>query len=149
MESHSVKPKHASFRRHRRQVASQIVLPMVVTGLIFIGTIILIWWGTFRANGDVSRWAAISTIWLTLPILFAALVLLVVLVGLVYLVGLVAGYIPRYTYPVQNFVLEVAAVSRRIDQFGHNPWMLARELGGLMGKGAARAFETLRDRIGR
>ena len=98
------KPVHESYKRHRRQLISQIILPMVIAGLLFIALIVLINVATFRQNGDVARWAAISTIWIVIPIIIASLIFLAVLVGLVYLMKRLLNITPTYTGLAQDFV---------------------------------------------
>jgi heme/copper-type cytochrome/quinol oxidase subunit 2 len=98
------KPVHKSYRRHRKQLASQIILPMVIAGLLFIALIVLINVATFRENGDVARWAAVSTIWIVIPIIIASLIFLAVLVGLVYLLKRLLNITPAYTALAQDFV---------------------------------------------
>ena len=82
MDSKPRRPQHPSYRLHRKQAAWQIILPIVLAGLILIGATSLILVGTFRDNGDVGRWAAISTIWLTIPVMIGGLVVLALFVGL-------------------------------------------------------------------
>ena len=65
----------------------QIILPMVLTVILFIALIVLINIATFRDNGDVERWAAVSTIWIVIPIIIGLLIFLALLVGLVYLLA--------------------------------------------------------------
>lgn len=98
------KPVHASYKRHRRQLTSQILLPMVIAGLLFVALIVLINVATFQQSGDVARWAAISTIWIVIPIMIASLIFLAVLVGLVYLLKRLLNITPTYTLWAQNFV---------------------------------------------
>jgi heme/copper-type cytochrome/quinol oxidase subunit 2 len=98
------KPVHASYQRHRRQLISQILLPMVVAALLFVAMIVLINVATFRSNGDVARWAAISTIWIVIPIMILSLIFLAVLVGLVYLMKRLLNITPVYTGMAQDFV---------------------------------------------
>ena len=98
------KPVHESYKRHRRQLISQIILPMVIAGLLFVALIVLINVATFRQNGDVARWAAISTIWIVVPIMVASLIFLAVLVGLVYLMKRLLNITPTYTGLAQDFV---------------------------------------------
>jgi hypothetical protein len=98
------KPVHESYKRHRRQLISQILLPMVIAGLLFVALIVLINFATFRENGDVARWAAISTIWIVIPIMVASLIFLLVLGGLVYLMKRLLNITPTYTRLAQNFV---------------------------------------------
>jgi hypothetical protein len=98
------KPVHESYKRHRRQLIGQILLPMVIAGLLFVALIVLINFATFRENGDVARWAAISTIWIVIPIMVASLIFLLVLGGLVYLMKRLLNITPTYTRLAQNFV---------------------------------------------
>jgi len=98
------KPVHASYQRHRRQLISQILLPMVVAALLFVAMIVLINVATFRSNGDVARWAAISTLWIVIPIMIGSLVFLAILVGLVYLMKRLLNITPVYTGMAQDLV---------------------------------------------
>src|SRR5690349_7555409 len=98
------KPTHESYKRHRKQLISQILLPMVVVALLFVAMIVLINVATFRDNGDVARWAALSTIWIVIPIMIASLIFLAVLVGLVYLMKRLVNITPTYTGMAQEFV---------------------------------------------
>jgi hypothetical protein len=77
---------------------------MVIAGLLFVALIVLINFATFRENGDVARWAAISTIWIVIPIMVASLIFLLVLGGLVYLMKRLLNITPTYTRLAQNFV---------------------------------------------
>ena len=61
---------------------------------------------TFKQGGDVGRWAAISTIWIVIPILLAGLVTLVVLIGLVYLMARALQGLPYYTGIAQDYVFK-------------------------------------------
>jgi len=98
------KPVHESYQRHRRQLISQILLPMVIAALLFVAMIVLINVATFRSNGDVARWAAISTLWIVIPIMIGSLIFLAVLVGLVYLMKRLLNITPVYTGMAQDLV---------------------------------------------
>ena len=87
----SAPPEHYSYQLHRKQRATQIILPVVFGALLMIGMIALISLSTFKSNGDVGRWAAISTIWIVIPILLAGLLLLAILIGLIYLMARALG----------------------------------------------------------
>ncbi len=102
------KPVHESYRRHRKQLTSQIILPMVLTALLFIALVVLINIATFRNNGDVARWAAISTMWIVIPFFVVGFVFLALLVGLIYLLARLLGIAPIYTNKAQNFVHKLA-----------------------------------------
>ena len=104
MKAISPKPVHESYKRHRRQLMSQIILPMVLSGLVFIALIVLISLATFGGNGDVARWAAISTMWLASHVFVLEFVFLALLVGIIYLLGRLLGITPTYTGKAQNLV---------------------------------------------
>ena len=97
-------PVHESYKRHRKQLTGQIILPVIVAAFLCIASIVLINIATFRDNGDVARWAAISTIWIVIPIIVTSLIFLAVLVGLIYLLGKLLNITPTYTGKAQDFV---------------------------------------------
>ena len=98
------KPEHLSYKKHRRQMVNQIVLPVVLSALLMIALIILIIFSTFREGGDVGRWAAISEIWLVIPVMLAGLIVLALLIGMIYLMVRALQLIPHYTGIAQDYV---------------------------------------------
>ena len=106
-------PVHESYKRHRKQRTTQILLPIVLAALLFIAAIVLVNLATFRGNGDVGRWAAISTMWIAIPVCIMGFVFLALLGGLVYLMGRLLGVAPRYTGKAQDFVHKLAIRIRR------------------------------------
>jgi len=97
-------PVHESYKRHRKQMMLQIILPMVLTVILFIALIVLINVATFRDGGDVGRWAAISTIWIVIPIMLGLLIFTALLGGLVYLMYRLLNVTPTYTSLAQDYV---------------------------------------------
>ena len=95
---------HESYKRHRKQVMWQIILPMVLTSLLLITLIVLISIATFRDGGDVGRWAAISTIWIVIPIMIGLVIVVAILGGLVYLMQKLLHITPTYTSLAQDYV---------------------------------------------
>lgn len=106
-------PVYESYKKYRKQRTTQILLPIVLAALLFIAAIVLVNLATFRGNGDVGRWAAISTMWIAIPVCIMGLVFLALLGGLVYLMGRLLGIAPRYTGKAQNFVHKLAIRIRR------------------------------------
>jgi len=96
--------EHYSYLQHRKQRMTRIILPVVISTLVFIGFIVLVSVATFNQGGDVGRWAAISTIWIVIPIMVAGLVLLALLIGLIYLMARALGALPFYTGVAQDYV---------------------------------------------
>ena len=95
---------HESYKRHRRELMWQIILPITLTSLLFVAVIVLINIATFNNGGDVDRWAAISTIWIVAPIMIGLLILIALLGGLVYLMKRLLNITPTYTGLAQYYV---------------------------------------------
>jgi hypothetical protein len=106
-------PVHESYLRHRKQWTWQIILPVALAALLCIVLIVLINIATFRDNGDVARWAAVSTIWIVVPIMIGMLLLLVLLGGLIFLLAKLLGVTPRYTGLAQDYVYKAAETIKR------------------------------------
>ncbi len=123
---------HPSFQLHRKQLWTQILLPLLIAVLIFIAVIVFTSIATFRDNGDVSRWAAISEIWLVLPVLAAGLILLLILIGLIYLVSYITPIIPPYTYLAQRFMYRVDGYVKRFAEMTRKPVLILQELSTLI-----------------
>lgn len=114
-------PVHESYRRHRKQRTTWIILPIVLVALVFLGMVVLVNVATFRDNGDVGRWAAISTIWIAVPVCIMGFVFLVLMGGLVYLMGRLLGIAPIYTGKAQDFVHKLAIRIRRAADIAVKP----------------------------
>ena len=100
---------------------TQILLPLLMTVLLFLAVIILTSIATFRDNGEVGRWAAISTIWLVIPVLFAGLIFLVILAGMIYLLARLIGLIPPYSNQAQRFVYRIEGHVKRGAEMTRKP----------------------------
>ena len=106
-------PIHESYRRHRKQRTTQIILPVLLGAILFLALVVLVIMGTAN-GGDTGRWAAISTMWITIPVCGMGLAFLLVLGGLIYLMGRLLGVAPRYTNKAQNFVHKLGIRIRRV-----------------------------------
>ncbi|HEY9151760.1 MAG TPA: hypothetical protein VIN60_02660 [Anaerolineales bacterium] len=104
---------HPSYQLHRRQMWTQILLPVLLTVIVFITIIVITSIATFRNNGDIARWAAISTIWLVLPVMIAGLIVLVILMAIIYLLARLIGVIPPYSYQAQKIVYRIEGYVKR------------------------------------
>ncbi len=106
-------PLHESYRNHRRQLFWQILLPITLTALLCLGLIVLINLAAFRNGGDVARWAAVSTIWIVIPIMIGLVIVLALLAGLVYLMAKLLRVTPTYTGLAQEYVHKAALYIKR------------------------------------
>jgi heme/copper-type cytochrome/quinol oxidase subunit 2 len=122
-------PVHESYKRHRKEIMWQIILPMVLTTILFIALIVLINIATFRDNGDVGRWAAVSTIWISIPIIIVSFLLLAILVGIAYLLIRLLQIAPIYTGKAQDFAYKVEGYVRRAADAAAKPFILLDSIG--------------------
>jgi hypothetical protein len=113
MKAKLSQPAHESYLRHRKQRTWQIVMPVILASVLLIALIVLINITTFRDNGDVARWAAVSTILMVVPIMVGLFLFLVLLVGIAYLLGRLLGVTPHYTGLAQDYVYRAAAIIKR------------------------------------
>jgi hypothetical protein len=114
-------PLHESYRRHRRQRTIQIILPVVLAAIVFLVVVVLVVISMALGNPNVGRWAAISTIWISIPVCIMGFVFLVLLGGLVYLMGRLLGIAPIYTGKAQDFVHKLAIRIRRVADIAVKP----------------------------
>ena len=113
MDTKIPRPVHLSYKKHRKERTTQIILPVVLTVVFIIALIILINIATFRDNGDVARWAAVSTIWIVIPIIIGMLIFLVILGGLIYALAKLLNITPTYTGMAQDYVRKAAVYIKR------------------------------------
>ena len=97
-------PEHYSYLLHRKQRNTQIILPVVLGALLMVGLIVLICLATFKSGGDVGRWAAISTMWIIIPMLLGGLITLAILIGCIYLMARALAGLPYYTGLAQDYI---------------------------------------------
>ena len=121
MKAQLPRPEHYSYLQHRKQRTTQIILPVVISAVLMIALIVLISLVTFNSNGDVGRWAAVSTIWVIIPIMLAGLILLAILVGLIYLMALALSALPTYTGIAQDYVYKAKAYIIRVADMAAKP----------------------------
>ncbi len=106
-------PVHESYRNHRRQLFWQILLPIALTVLACLVLILFINLAAFRDGGDTVRWAAVSIIWILIPLMIGLLVFLALLAGLVYAMHKLLDVTPAYTGRAQEYIHKAAGYIRR------------------------------------
>ena len=127
-----------SYRPHRKQVLTQILLPLLFAVLLFAAVLVLTSLAPFR-GGDVSRWAAISTLLLVIPVIVAGLALLVLLMVMIYLLARITKLIPPYSYQAQRFVHRVEGGIQRAAGMIRKPVLALQGLAGLVKARLGRA----------
>ena len=122
---------------------AQIVLPILVVALLALAGIVVAWRAAFQADGDVGRWAAISTMWLLLPIMTGGLLVLAVSGALIFLLGKVSSWIPQRSARAQRFAARIESGTRRAAEMVRRPVLAVRGVGSLL----RSRWQRIRERI--
>jgi len=113
--------KRPSYQKHHRQFWLQIFMPIPVTFLLVIAVAILTTLATFGENGNTPRWAAISTIWLVIPVMVFGLIVLVVITGLIYLLARALKAVPTYTAKANYYVNRATSRAKHFSDLSVKP----------------------------
>jgi hypothetical protein len=103
------RPQRESYVNHRRDVTRQIILPLVLATLLAIVAAVLASIGAAGNNAGVSLWADISIIWLIIPMMFLAIVIMALTIALVYGLNRLLQISPHYTGLAQAYALWLSA----------------------------------------
>lgn len=88
-----------SYRRHRRQFAGQILLPLLAFALLALGLAGFLVWGSLA---NVRHLADVALIWLITPLLVIGLIVIVIGGIKIYALARVLKTAPVYTAKVQQ-----------------------------------------------
>lgn len=91
----------------------KILLPMLLAVAVIAAIATLTGIAAFQEESEVGRWAAISTIWIVIPIMFAGLFLLILFLGLIYGMARLLELIPPYTGYAQRIIWRIEGYVRR------------------------------------
>ena len=103
---------HETYLKYRKDRLWKIIVPVVVgavlclvlTGLVVAATV---------QGADVGLWAAISEIWIAIPLIIFLLVVFALFGGLVYLMAKLLSILPTYTYKTQGLFYKIRNAVRR------------------------------------
>lgn len=112
---------HYSYTAHRRQFWLQIFLPMILAVMLILAVAAVTGVAAFGVTGDAARWAAVSTMWLLIPVLIFGLIFLAILCGLVYLMIRALKVFPTYTSSAQYYVNRAASEIKRFSDMAAKP----------------------------
>jgi len=129
MKAKLPQPVHESYLRHRKEIAWQIILPVVLTALLIVALIVLVNIATFNQGGDVGRWAAVSTIWIIIPVMLAGLILLALIGAVIYLLARLLNIAPTYTGLAQDYVHKAVGYIKRAADAVVKPILLLDGIG--------------------
>jgi hypothetical protein len=126
---------------HRRETFRQIYLPLIIgiaVVLAVIATIIIL--RTYSLI-NLNRWASVSIIWIIIPSMIIALILLVVTLGLLFGITRLLGILPGNFKIVQSYFTQATGVVSHITDEAVEPvirlrsaWAVTRRKGKRIGK---------------
>ena len=125
-------PEHESYLKHRRQNVTQVLLPVILAAVLILAVAVWLAFAGLKGGGDVSRWGAISAIWVILPLMFAAFVFTAILAGLVYLMSRLHKILPHYTGQAQDLVYRIEGIIRRALDTSVKPVFGLQEVGAFL-----------------
>lgn len=99
------RPERESYVKHRRDVNLQIILPVILVIVLAVVIAILAGFAAAGNNLGVNLWANISIIWLIIPMMALALVILALTLALVYGLNRLLKVSPHYTGLAQSYIL--------------------------------------------
>jgi predicted PurR-regulated permease PerM len=111
---------------HRRETFRQIYLPLIigiVLALVVFAAIIIL---ATRSLENLNRWASVSIIWMIIPSLLIALILMVVVLGLLFAISRLLGILPGYSKIVQSYFNQAEGVVSNITDQAVEPVLRLR-----------------------
>ncbi len=116
-------------RAHKRQFAWQILVPfLVMAGLIIAGALLVVTGGAPRTG----VWADVSLIWLLVPALFIALMILAFVITAVYGMAKLLQILPHYTGKAQGIFALLSAGTRKVADGATKPIVWFRQAGAVI-----------------
>jgi hypothetical protein len=98
---------------HRRQMARQVWLPIILTLVVVLALTILAIVGTVQGSSQVNRWGNISAVLVIIPVMVWGVVLLVIFGGLAYLVRKMVKKMPGWMLSLQLLLVKLSQIVRR------------------------------------
>jgi uncharacterized membrane protein len=120
---------HDSYQRHRRELWTQILLPVIAGALLFCIVPVAVWFVRTGGTGDVGQVSAVAAMWLMLPVMIGFVILLAVLVVAIYLAARLLMLLPTYSLRAQKFANTVAVETRRGAEMVRKPALAVRAAG--------------------
>lgn len=120
------RPTSPTIRLHKRQVAWQIIIPFVLMAAAIIAAAVLV---SFGEATPTALWRDVSLIWLLIPMLVLALILMILLGFLIYGLMRLKKAAPRATARAQELTLIGAQGVRKFADGAAKPFIWLDEVG--------------------
>lgn len=112
-----VEPKLA----HRKQRTWQIIVPLVVCVLLALALAVWAVLVSGSSSPATGQWAAISTVWLVLPVLITLMIFMALVGGLIYVHMLLIRKTPGFFAKIFGYFQQLNALVARLDQAAVQP----------------------------
>lgn len=101
-------------KKHRKQTFWQVWFPLAITILIFLflAVFVVILTAGDQTGNFNTKWASISLVYLSIPALISALIILVLLIATIYLAGKLYIILPEYSLKALDFLKKVSSALR-------------------------------------
>jgi predicted PurR-regulated permease PerM len=97
-------PNPVTRAEHRREVNRQVILPFIISLIVFVGFGI---WLAWMGIGSVERWSQIAIIFMLVWGLVLGLIFLIIIIGLMYVTTMVLRTIPPYARIAQDAIEKI------------------------------------------
>ncbi len=124
---------------HRRETFRQIILPFIIgIGLVLLVVAAII---IFAAHSleNLNRWASVSIIWMIIPSMIIALLLMVVTLGLLFAISRLLGILPGYSIIVQSYFIQAETTVGHITDQAVEPILRLRSAWAVIHRRGKRA----------
>jgi hypothetical protein len=118
-----------SIRLHKRQVAWQILVPLIVAAVLIILAAVFV---VTRGAASDRVAADISAMWLIMPVLIFMFIFLVIIGGLIYGTAMLTRILPKYSGRVQSFLVSVASGARKAADGSAKPFIWMDQAGAVV-----------------
>lgn len=115
------KKKRDSQVRHQRQFAWQILAPVLISLILVLVLLVFLVLNTGTAPATNEKWAQISTVYLSLPIIAFSIIALVVVILLTWLIHKLRKAIPPYSSAVFHAFNRANQVTNRVSEKSLSP----------------------------
>jgi hypothetical protein len=105
--------KRSPEEEHRRQMLTQVWLPLAASLLVLLAVMILTVIGAIKGSSLVDKWGALSAIYIIIPVLFGLLVVSGLVGGCVYGMARLLPRIPGWFLTIRLFVIRISMMIRR------------------------------------
>jgi len=106
---------------HRRQMARQVWLPLILTLIVVLALTILAIIGTIQGSSQVNRWGNISAVLVILPVMVGGVVLLAIVGGSAYGVSKLLKKMPGWMLRLQLIMERLSQTVRRVSDKSTRP----------------------------